>query len=100
MADKKKTVTVRQIKSANRKPDIQMATLKGLGLGKIRRTRTLEDTPAIRGMIQANATRSVTSVPPFRCIGEATSCAVIGPGGLWAGRKKLKTLGASIGSCK
>jgi len=50
---KKKTVTVRQIKSANRKPAIQTATLKGLGLGKIRRTRTLEDTPSVRGMIRA-----------------------------------------------
>ena len=49
----KKTVTVRQIRSANRKPDIQAQTLKGLGLGKIRRTRTLEDTPAVRGMIRA-----------------------------------------------
>ena len=46
-----KTVTVRQIRSANRKPDIQAQTLRGLGLGKIRRTRTLEDTPAVRGMI-------------------------------------------------
>jgi large subunit ribosomal protein L30 len=59
MADKKnaakKTVTVRQIKSANRKPAVQTATLKGLGLGKMRRTRTLEDTPAIRGMIRAVA---------------------------------------------
>lgn len=55
MAEKKskKTVTVRQIKSANRKPDIQAATLRGLGLGKIRRTRTLEDTPSVRGMIYA-----------------------------------------------
>jgi len=53
MADAKtgKTVTVRQIRSANRKPDIQLENLKGLGLGKIRRTRTLEDTPAVRGMI-------------------------------------------------
>jgi large subunit ribosomal protein L30 len=51
----KKTVTVRQIKSANRKPAIQTATLKGLGLGKIRRTRMLEDTPAVRGMIRAVA---------------------------------------------
>jgi large subunit ribosomal protein L30 len=50
---KKKTVTVRQIRSANRKPAIQTATLKGLGLGKIRRTRTLEDTPSVRGMIRA-----------------------------------------------
>jgi large subunit ribosomal protein L30 len=48
-----KTVTVRQIKSANRKPEEQAATLRGLGLGKIRRERTLEDTPAVRGMIRA-----------------------------------------------
>jgi large subunit ribosomal protein L30 len=47
-----KTLTVRQIRSANRKPQIQAQTLKGLGLGKIRRTRTLEDTPAVRGMIR------------------------------------------------
>ena len=47
----KKTLTVRQIKSANRKPEIQAQTLRGLGLGKIRRTRTLEDTPSVRGMI-------------------------------------------------
>jgi large subunit ribosomal protein L30 len=57
MAEKKntaaKTVTVRQFRSANRKPDIQAATLRGLGLGKIRRTRTLEDTPSVRGMIAA-----------------------------------------------
>ena len=56
MAEKKakagKTVTVRQIRSANRKPDIQAQTLRGLGLGKIRRTRTLEDTPSVRGMIR------------------------------------------------
>ena len=48
-----KTLTVRQIRSANRKPEVQAATLRGLGLGKIRRTRTLEDTPAVRGMIRA-----------------------------------------------
>ena len=57
MAEKKakagKTVTVRQIRSANRKPEIQAATLRGLGLGRIRRTRTLEDTPSVRGMIYA-----------------------------------------------
>ena len=59
MAEKKtakksgKTVTVRQIKSAARRPDIQAATLRGLGLGKIRRTRTLEDTPSVRGMIHS-----------------------------------------------
>jgi large subunit ribosomal protein L30 len=53
MSDTKKTVTVRQIRSANRRPERQAATLRGLGLGKIRRTRTLEDTPAVRGMIRA-----------------------------------------------
>jgi large subunit ribosomal protein L30 len=55
MAEKKsgKTVTVRQIRSTARRPKIQEATLRGLGLGKIRRTRTLEDTPAVRGMIRS-----------------------------------------------
>lgn len=48
-----KTVTVRQIRSAARRPDIQAQTLRGLGLGKIRRTRTLEDTPSVRGMINS-----------------------------------------------
>lgn len=48
-----KTVTVRQVRSAARKPKEQEATLRGLGLGRIRRTRTLEDTPAVRGMIRA-----------------------------------------------
>jgi len=52
-AKDKKTVTVRQVRSANRRPEKQAATLRGLGLGKIGRTRTLEDTPAVRGMIRA-----------------------------------------------
>jgi large subunit ribosomal protein L30 len=52
-APAKGTVTVRQIRSANRKPEVQAATLRGLGLGKIRRERTLEDTPSVRGMIRA-----------------------------------------------
>ncbi|HUO91507.1 MAG TPA: 50S ribosomal protein L30 [Rhizomicrobium sp.] len=47
------TVTVRQIRSANRKPEIQAQTLRGLGLGKLHRMRTLEDTPSVRGMIRA-----------------------------------------------
>jgi large subunit ribosomal protein L30 len=46
------TVKVTQVKSAlGRKPD-QMQTLIGLGLNKIGRTRELEDTPAVRGMIR------------------------------------------------
>ena len=46
-----KTVTVEQIASANRRPAIQRQTLIGLGLNKMGRRRTLEDTPAVRGMI-------------------------------------------------
>ena len=47
----KKTVTVEQYASANRRPHIQTETLIGLGLNKLHRKRTLEDTPAVRGMI-------------------------------------------------
>ncbi len=47
----KKTITVEQIASAMRRPEIQTKTLIGLGLNKLRRRRTLEDTPAVRGMI-------------------------------------------------
>ena len=49
----KKTVTVRQVRSAARRPAKQAATLRGLGLKKIGRERTLEDTPAVRGMINS-----------------------------------------------
>jgi len=51
MAGTTKTVTVMQTGSAIRKPRDQRDTLIGLGLGKISRKRTLEDTPAVRGMI-------------------------------------------------
>ncbi|MBX9588783.1 MAG: 50S ribosomal protein L30 [Hyphomonadaceae bacterium] len=46
-----KTVTVEQIASPNRRPAAQEQTLVGLGLNKLHRKRTLEDTPAVRGMI-------------------------------------------------
>ena len=46
-----KTVTVTQIGSAIGRRFDQEATLKALGLNKLRRSRTLEDTPAVRGMI-------------------------------------------------
>jgi large subunit ribosomal protein L30 len=46
-----KTVTVRQIASAAGRFAYQGQTLKGLGLGKINRVRTLQDTPEVRGMI-------------------------------------------------
>lgn len=50
MADKK-TVRVTQIGSAIRRRKDQRQTLIGLGLNKMHRTRELEDTPAVRGMI-------------------------------------------------
>ena len=50
MADKK-TVTVEQIGSPLRRPNDQRQTLIGLGLNKMRRRKTLPDTPAVRGMI-------------------------------------------------
>jgi large subunit ribosomal protein L30 len=52
MANAKKTLTVRQVRSQARRPASQEATLKGLGLGKIGREKVLEDTPAVRGMIR------------------------------------------------
>ena len=48
---KKKTVTVEQIGSPIRRPERQEKTLSGLGLNKMHRVRTLEDTPSVRGMI-------------------------------------------------
>ncbi|MDF1601419.1 50S ribosomal protein L30 [Mesorhizobium sp. YIM 152430] len=51
MAKKAKTLTVEQIGSPIRRPDVQRATLVGLGLNKMHRRRTLEDTPSVRGMI-------------------------------------------------
>lgn len=47
----KKTVTVTQIASAIGRRKDQEQTLVGLGLNKCHRTRVLEDTPAVRGMI-------------------------------------------------
>jgi large subunit ribosomal protein L30 len=44
-------VTVTQIASPIGRQSYQRATLKGLGLNKLRRTRVLEDTPEVRGMI-------------------------------------------------
>ena len=46
-----KTVTLELIASATRREASQGATLTGLGLNKLHRKRILEDTPAVRGMI-------------------------------------------------
>ena len=46
-----KTITVEQTSSAIGRPHQQRETLKGLRLNKIGRRSSLEDTPAVRGMI-------------------------------------------------
>jgi len=51
MAKGKKTVRVTQVRSAVGRPNVQRQTLIGLGLNKMHRSRELEDTPAVRGMI-------------------------------------------------
>jgi large subunit ribosomal protein L30 len=45
-------IKVKQTGSSIRRPAVQLATLKGLGLGKMNRVRELEDTPEVRGMIK------------------------------------------------
>ncbi len=47
------TVKLVQVASHTRKPNKErlLATLKGLGLGKIGRESEIKDTPAVRGMI-------------------------------------------------
>ena len=51
MAENKTTLKVTQIGSPIGRRGDQRATLIGLGLNKMHRTRELEDTPAVRGMI-------------------------------------------------
>ena len=46
-----KTLTVTQLGSPIGRRGDQEATLVGLGLNKRHRTRVLEDTPSVRGMI-------------------------------------------------
>ena len=51
MAKKENFLNVTQVRSPIGRNKDQRATLVGLGLNKMHRTRTLEDTPAVRGMI-------------------------------------------------
>jgi large subunit ribosomal protein L30 len=44
-------IKVTQTGSPIGRPAIQRQTLIGLGLNKLRRTRVVDDTPAVRGMI-------------------------------------------------
>jgi large subunit ribosomal protein L30 len=57
------TVTVRQIGSPIRRKADQRATLVGLGLNRLGRVSTLNDTPSVRGMI-AKVAHLVAVVDP------------------------------------
>lgn len=48
-----KTIVIKQTGSPIRRPAKQRATLIGLGLNKMHKTRELEDTPSVRGMINS-----------------------------------------------
>ena len=48
-----KQITVKLIRSTIGCTDKQKATIKGLGLRRINHAKTLENTPAVRGMIKA-----------------------------------------------
>ncbi len=47
-----KTIIVEQIGSPIGRKDYQRQTLVGLGLNKMHRTKTLIDTPEVRGMVR------------------------------------------------
>ena len=49
---KNSKLVVKQIKSAIGRKSYQRKTLIGLGLNKMNKERTLDDTPSIRGMIE------------------------------------------------
>ncbi len=54
MADKetnKSTVHIKLVRSINGTRESHRATVRGLGLRKLNSESTLEDTPAVRGMI-------------------------------------------------
>ncbi len=48
----KKMIKITQIGSPIRRAPSHEATLVGLGLNKMHRTATLEDTPSVRGMVR------------------------------------------------
>ena len=52
MVENKSFLLVTQVRSPIGREKTQRSTLVGLGLNKLRRNRTLEDTPAIRGMLK------------------------------------------------
>ncbi|MDF3047846.1 MAG: ribosomal protein [Candidatus Midichloriaceae bacterium] len=53
--ESKNTITIKQVASGAGRLKNQIQTLKGLGLNKINKVATLEDTPSIRGMVKTVA---------------------------------------------
>jgi large subunit ribosomal protein L30 len=51
MATKKDTLRIRQVKSGIGYAETQRATLRGLGFRRMNQVVEVQDTPAIRGMI-------------------------------------------------
>ena len=51
MAEEKKTVKVKLVRSPIGMRESHRATIRGLGLRKLNSEAVLEDTPAVRGMI-------------------------------------------------
>ena len=49
----KKTLKVTLVRSPNSAKAAHQATVRGLGLKRMHQSRELEDTPAVRGMINA-----------------------------------------------
>ncbi len=48
-----KQITVKLVRSTIACTDKQKATIRGLGLRKLHSSKTLENTPAVRGMIKS-----------------------------------------------
>jgi large subunit ribosomal protein L30 len=55
MADAKKSIKVTLVRSVFGQLQSHRATVRGLGLRRIRDSRVLPDTPEIRGMIRASS---------------------------------------------
>ena len=44
-------IVVKQVKSTIGRPEAQIKIVKALGLGRIGKTKEIEDTPSVRGMV-------------------------------------------------
>ena len=45
-------ITITQVKSIIDRPERQKLTIKALGVGKVNKSVTVEETPQIKGMVQ------------------------------------------------